>query len=60
MLRRMAEFAACPKCGNRVDENPTTHEPDAIPSMQKTITGGRKVEVPVCPHCGCVLGIFAV
>jgi hypothetical protein len=35
----VAEFLACPRCGQRVDENPETREPDAIPTVNKDVSG---------------------
>jgi hypothetical protein len=55
----MAEFLACPRCGNRVDE--VDGQETVIPGVAK------RVEVPgewathmvflYCPHCGAVLGV---
>jgi hypothetical protein len=58
MLRRMADYLACPRCGERVDENPTTRDKDTIPSAQMELIGGRRAEFVFCPHCGAVLGVL--
>lgn len=57
----MADHLACPRCGNRVDENPETHEPDTIPTVRKQVAGAdwkRDAEFAYCPHCGAVLGVL--
>lgn len=61
----MAEYLACPKCGNRVDQDDDeTGETTSIPAMRKTLRAAtvdwpRQVVVPYCPHCGTVLGVLA-
>jgi hypothetical protein len=56
------DFIACPKCGNRVDEDDERGDVGRIPSVAKRLTGGgqwaTRVQVPYCPHCGTLLAII--
>ena len=56
----MAEFLACPRCGEKVDENPESHRVDAIAVIRKELGSGQQGEFVFCPHCGAVLGVLPV
>jgi predicted RNA-binding Zn-ribbon protein involved in translation (DUF1610 family) len=57
----VAEYLACPRCGNRVDEVDGEQMP--LPGVMKQVaTPGQWADRLVfihCPHCGAVLGVVA-
>jgi len=55
----VAEYLACPRCGNRVDEVDGAESP--VPGVMKPVAtpsqwADRLVFI-FCPHCGAVLGV---
>jgi predicted RNA-binding Zn-ribbon protein involved in translation (DUF1610 family) len=57
----VADFLACPRCGERVDEIEGEEKPLSGVTKQLEPSGHSRphdVIVVFCPHCGAVLGVL--